>query len=119
MGVQSNTSGSLGRTIGNHKEIHIEYSLKLQYFNNPKGVLVAHIKENYMKGGFIHEDIPNESIYNGVDTIPEVFSRAKSKEEHSLILHYQKELRDRIQSYRELELDLLEKVRKNNEEKEV
>ena len=26
-------------------------------------------------------------------------------------------MRDRIQSYRELELDLLEKVRKNNEEK--
>ena len=53
------------------------------------------------------------TIYRGVDTFPEVLESAKSKEEQSLILHYQKELRDRIRSYRALELDLMEKVRKN------
>ena len=30
---ESNTSGSPGRTIEDHKEIHIEYSSKLQYLN--------------------------------------------------------------------------------------
>ena len=33
IGVQCNTSGSPVRTIGDHTNIHIEYSSKLQYFN--------------------------------------------------------------------------------------
>ena len=45
--------------------------------------------------------------------------RPKSKEEQSIILHYQKEQRDKIRSYRALELDLLEKLRMKNEEKEA
>ena len=37
IGVQCNTSGSPGRTIEDHKNIHIEYSSKLQYFNTLRG----------------------------------------------------------------------------------
>ena len=94
-------------------------SLKLYFAGNrqhdPKGFLDAHFKQNHIKGAFIHEYIPNDSIYNTIDTFLEVLARAKSKEEQSLILYYQKELRDRIRSYRALELYMLEKVRKNNE----
>ena len=49
----------------------------------------------------------------------EVLARAKSKEEQSQILCYQKEIRDRVRAYRAMELDILEKMRKGQEEKEV
>ena len=75
-------------------------SLKLGFaskrWHDPKGFLDAHFKQNHIKGGFIPEDIPDDSVYRGVDAFPEVLARTKSKEEQSLILHYQKELRDRI-----------------------
>ena len=55
IGVQINTSGSPGRTIGGHKEIHIEYSPKLQYFNTiihlKLGILFDHF-ELIILGGY-------------------------------------------------------------------
>ena len=69
--------------------------------------------------GYTHEEVPDDSIYQGVDTFFEVLSRAKSKEEQSQILCYQKEIRDRVRAYRAMELDILEKMRKDKEEKEA
>ena len=47
-----------------------------------------------------------------------VLARAKRKEEQSQILCYQKEISDRVRAYRGIELDILEKMRKDKEEKE-
>ena len=78
----------------------------------------AHFKQNHVKIGYTHEELPDDSIYQGVDTFFKVLYRAKSKEEQSHILQYQKELKIRIQNYKSMELDLLEKVRKDREEQE-
>ena len=98
-------------------------SLKLGFSskrkNDPKGFLDAHFKKNHVKGGYTHEKVPDDSIYQGVYTFFEVLARAKSKEEQSHILQYKRELKIRIQSYRAMEMDLLEKVRKGREEQEA
>ena len=44
--------------------------------------------------------------------------KSKSKDEKSHILQHQKELKERIQSYRAMQMDLLEKMRKDREEEE-
>ena len=46
------------------------------------------IKQNHVKSGYIHEELPDDSIYQGVDTFSEVLARSKSKEEHSFILQH-------------------------------
>ena len=66
----------------------------------------------------MHEEIRDDSIYQGVSTFSEVLARAKSKDEEAHILQHQKELKERIQCYRALQIDVLEKVRKDREEKE-
>ena len=45
--------------------------------------------------------------------------RAKRKEEQSHILQYQKEIRDRVKHYRSMELDILERMAKDREEREA
>ena len=67
---------------------------------------------------YVHEKIRNYSIYKGVNTFSKVLAKAKSKDEQSHILQHQKELKDGIQSYRAMQMDLLEKMRKDKEEKE-
>ena len=61
------------------------FSLKLGFSSkrkhDPKGFLDAHFKENHVKIDYIHDKVPNESIFQGVDTFFEVLARAKSKEE--------------------------------------
>ena len=47
-----------------------------------------------------------------------MLGRAKSKDEKAHILRHQKELKERIQCYKALQISLLEKVRKDIEEKE-
>ena len=47
----------------------------------------------------MHEEILNDSIYQGVSTFSEVLARAKSKDEEARILQHQKELKDMIQCY--------------------
>ena len=42
----------------------------------------------------------------------EVLAKAKTKEEQIHILCYEEEIRDRVQDYRAMELDILEKMRK-------
>ena len=51
--------------------------------------------------------------------ISEVLEKAKRKEEQIHILQYQKEIKDRVQHYRAMELDIQEKVMKDREEKEA
>ena len=46
-------------------------------------------------------------------------ARAKSKEEESDILQYQKEIRDRVKHYRSMDLDILERMEKDREEREA
>ena len=46
-------------------------------------------------------------------------AKDKRKEEQSHILQYQKEIRDKLQNYRAMELDIQEKVMKEREEKEA
>ena len=35
--------------------------------HDPKGFLDAHFKENHIKGGYVHEEVPGDSIYQGVN----------------------------------------------------
>ena len=97
--------------------LKLGFALKRRH--EPKGFLNAHYKQNHIKGGYVHEEIPDDSIYQGVNTFSQVLTRAKRKEGHSHILQHQQELKSRILSYRAMELDLLEKVKKDREEKEA
>ena len=98
-------------------------SLKLSFAgkrkHDPKGFLDAHFKQNHIKGGYVHEEVPDDSIYQGVNTFSEVLARAKSKDEQGHILQHQHALKTRVLGYRTMELNLLEKVRKDMEEKEA
>ena len=62
---------------------HIE-SLKLGFAtkrkHDPKGCLDAHFKQYHIKINYVHEEIPNDSIYQGVSTFSKVLGRAKSKD---------------------------------------
>ena len=92
-------------------------SLKLGFSSkrrhDPKGFLNAHFKQYHIKIAYVHEEIPDYSIYQGVNTFYEVLARYKSKYEQSHILQHQKELKDMNQSYRAMQMDLLEKMRKD------
>ena len=59
------------------------------------------------------------SSIRGLTLFSEVLAKGKSKEEQSHILQYQKEIRDKVQHYRAMELDIQEKVMKDREEKEA
>ena len=84
--------------------------LKLGFSSNrqhdPKGIVDFHLKQNYFKAGYTHEETPDDFIYQGVDPFSEVLARAKGKEEQGQILLYQKEIRDRVRHYRAMELDI-------------
>ena len=54
-----------------------------------------------------------------MDTFSEVLTRVKSKGEKIHILQYQKEIRDRVKHFRSMELDILERMTKDKEEKEA
>ena len=93
--------------------LKLGFSIKIKH--DPKGFLDAHFKKNHVKSGYVHEEVPDEFIYQGVNTFSEVLSRAKNNDEQSHILQHQHELRTRVLGYRAMELDLLEKVRKDRE----
>ena len=98
-------------------------SLKLGFSSkrrhDPKGFLNVHFKQYHIKIAYVHEELLDDFIYQGVNTFSEVLAKAKSKDEKSHILQNQKELKERIQSYRAMQMDLLEKMRKDIEEKEA
>ena len=75
-------------------------SLKLGFASkrqhDTKGIVDLHLKQNHFKAGYFHEEIHDDFIYQGVDTFSKVLARAKSKEEQSHILQYQKEIRERV-----------------------
>ena len=60
-------------------------SLKLGFAtkrkHDPKGYLDAHFKQYHIKINYVHEKIPDDSIYQGVSTFSEVLARSKSKDE--------------------------------------
>ena len=47
-------------------------SLKLGFFSkrkhDPKGWVDAHLRKNHFKVGYTHEEVPEDSIYQGVDS---------------------------------------------------
>ena len=51
---------------------------------------------NTIKIAYVHKEIPDDSIFQGVNTFSEVLSKAKSKYDQSHILQHQKEIKDRI-----------------------
>ena len=65
-------------------------SLKLGFASkrkhDPKGFLSAHFKQNHIKIDYVHEEVPDVSIYQGLKTFSKVLARAKSKDEQNLIL---------------------------------
>ena len=67
----------------------------------------------------MHEEIPDDSIYQGVSIFSKVLARSKSKDQEAHILQHQKELKERIHCYRALQIDVLEKLRKEREQKEA
>ena len=98
-------------------------SLKLGFAckirHDPKGIVDLHLKQNHFKVGYVHEETRDDFIYQGVDTFYEVLARAKSKEEQSHILQYQKDIRERLKHFRSMELDILKRMTKDKEEKEA
>ena len=98
-------------------------SLKLGFArkrkHDPKGIVDLHLKHNHFKIGYVHEETPDDFIYEGVDTFSEVLARAKSKEEKINILQYYKEIRDMVNHYRSMDLDILERMTKDREEREA
>ena len=56
----------------------------------------THFKQYHNKIAYVHEELPNDSIYQGVNTFSEVLARAKTKDDQAHILQYQKELKERI-----------------------
>ena len=99
------------------QSLKLDFSTKRKH--DPKGFLDANFKKYHIKIAYLHEELPDDSIYQGVNTFSEVLGRAKSTDEEAHILQHQKELKDRIRSYRPLQIGLLEKVRKDREEKEA
>ena len=87
--------------------------------HDPKGFLDPYFKQNHVNNGYVHEEVPDESIYQGVNTFSKFLARAQRKEEQSQILQHQQELKTMVLVYRTMELDILEKVRKDKEEKEA
>ena len=98
-------------------------SLKLGFArkrkHHPKGIFYLHLKKNHLKAGYVHEETPDDSIYQGVDTFFKFLARDKSKEEQIHILQYQKEIRVRVKHYRSMELGILERMEKDREDREV
>ena len=60
-------------------------SLKLGFASkkkhDPKGFLSAHFKQHHVKIDYVHEEVPDDSIYHGVNFFFEILARAKSKDE--------------------------------------
>ena len=98
-------------------------SLKLGFASkrkhDPKGFLSAHFKQHHAKIDYVHEEISDDSIYQGVKTFVEVLVRDKSKDEQNLILQYQQEIKNRVSVYRTMELNKLEKARKMQKVKKL
>ena len=82
------------------QSLQLGFSTKRKH--DPKGCLDAHFKQYHIKINYVLEEIPNDSIYQGVSTFSEVLARDKSKDEEAHILQHQKELKERIQCYRAL-----------------
>ena len=66
----------------------LKLGLALKIKHHPKGFLDAHFKQNHVKGCYVHEEVLNDSIYQGVNTFSEVLARDKRKDEHSHILQH-------------------------------
>ena len=64
--------------------LKIGFASKRQH--DPKGIVDLHLKQNHFKTGYVHEETPDDFIYQGVYTFSEVLARAKSKEEKIHIL---------------------------------
>ena len=94
---------------------YLKLGFAIKRKHNPKGFIDAHFKKNHVNSGYVHEGVPNDFIYQGVNTFSEVLARAKNNDEQSHILQHQHELRTRVLGYRAMELDLFEKVRKDRE----
>ena len=97
--------------------LKVGFASKRQH--DPKWIVDLHLRENHFKTGYVHEETPDDFIYQGIDTFYEVLERDKSKQEQSHILQYQKEIRDKVKNYRSMELDILERIAKDREEKEA
>ena len=56
----------------------------------PKGIVDTDLKQNHFKSRYTYEVVPDDFIYQGVDTFSEVLAKAKGKDEEIQILLYQK-----------------------------
>ena len=97
--------------------LRLGFARKRQH--DPKGIVDLHLRHNHFKIGYVHEETPDDFIYQGVDTFSEVLARAKRKEDQSHILQYNKEIRDRVKHYISMELENLETIGKDREEREA
>ena len=64
--------------------LKIGFAIRRQH--DPKGIIDLHPKKNNFKTGYVHEETPDDFIYQGVDTFSKVLARAKRKEEQRNIL---------------------------------
>ena len=75
------------------KIVSLELGFAFKMKHDPKGFIDAHFKQNHVKNSYVHEEVPNDSIYQGMNTLSEVLVRAKSKDEQRQILQHQQELK--------------------------
>ena len=97
--------------------LRLGFAIRRQH--DPKGIVDLHLKQNHFKTVYVHEETPDDFIYQGVHTFSEDLDRAKSKEEQIHILQYPKEIKDRVKHYRSMELDILERMTRDKEEREA
>ena len=64
--------------------LQIGFACKRQH--DPKGIVDLNLKQNHFKAGYVHEETPDDFIYQGVDTFSEVLAREKSKEDQIHII---------------------------------
>ena len=99
--------------------VYLKLGVSFKRKHDPKVFLDAHFKKNHVKSGYVHEEVPDDFIYQGVNTFSEVLARVKSKDEHSQIFQYQQDLKTKVLGHIEMDLEIFEKVRKDREEKEA
>ena len=68
-------------TVLGDQIVSLKLGFSLKRKHDPKGFLNAHFKQNHVKSGYFHENVLDDSIYQGENTFSKILARAKSKDE--------------------------------------
>ena len=74
--------------------------------HDPKAFLANQLMQDHMKIMYVHQEIPDDSIYRGAKHFSEVVRRIPTPQEKIVIFQYQKELKTTVLHYRKLKLTM-------------